>query len=375
MLSVNARQIVWRIINSAYGTTAEVSVCVEGRSGTYSVAQSVAQSVVHRKFYHQVVQTACCGVAQILCINSRQGIGRVVAAAHGDTSQMSVGVEGSSGTYSVAQSVAQSVVHRQKYSQIMLMAGSVVGNGKVINTVDIETHAKRVENLPTAEISVNSIGCCIYNREVDNEIHKTAGGSVAQVLCVNSRGCVWRIINATYRQIAHVSVSIKNVSGADNRMNGVAKGVAHEKVDIQHTVASAYGFQSLAIHSRCRQGVAVFDISGTGADDGVNILVGGIAHKPMVVRNPELAAGVVDKRNHAVILIGVEIYRYRTIVGEGMYGIPRGIPSVVEPHRCRKGGWRTPHAGAGAYLGLGARQSVVGVSEMVVGSLSACIAR
>ena len=146
----------------------------------------------------------------------------------------------------------------------------------------------------------------------------TTRDGVSQILSVNALQVIWRIINAAHGCQAQMSVGVESNTGAEGFMYSVAQGVTHEKIDIQYAVASACGFKGLAIHPRCCQRVAVFYVSGTGADYGVNVRVCGITHKPMGVRHTEIAVRIVDKRHYAVVLVGIEIYCYRTLRGERM---------------------------------------------------------
>ena len=161
-LCVNARQAVWAIVLAVHRSASHVAVGVESGSGTYhrtygvaqgvvhrkhqhynavaavhrkvmlrelarhgvrtvangvygpgthGVVQRVAESVVHHKTDHQVVQAMRRRINKVLGVNALLGVGRIVAPTYGNKSQMAVGVESLTGTESVVHSVANSVVY------------------------------------------------------------------------------------------------------------------------------------------------------------------------------------------------------------------------------------------------------------------------
>ena len=141
----------------------------------------------------------------------------------------------------------------------MLSARRVVGNDNFVHTVDGVAYPERVERRTRADCPVNSVGRGVGYREVNNEIHKTARGRVAEVLRVNACGCVGRIINATNWHIAHVGVGVDIIAGTKGAVDGVAQGIPHKKVDGKQAVAAANSKQRLIVRAGACHGVAILD--------------------------------------------------------------------------------------------------------------------
>ena len=113
ILAVNARQVVRRIVDSAHRHTAPVSVGVEHGSGAESGAYGVAKGVVNSNFDDEILETSGNGMTQILTVHARQVVRRIVHSAHRHTAEMIVGVEHGSGTEGGAEGVAKGVVHSE----------------------------------------------------------------------------------------------------------------------------------------------------------------------------------------------------------------------------------------------------------------------
>ena len=97
-------------------------------TGTDYRMQGVAKSVGDRKHNDKITETACGGMAEMLCVNAWQRIRRVIGAANGSIAQMSVGIEDSPRTDGEWQGVDHGVSHRKVDSKGMDTAAGVAHN-------------------------------------------------------------------------------------------------------------------------------------------------------------------------------------------------------------------------------------------------------
>ena len=85
---------------------------VETGARADGAVDGIAECVVHSKVDNQIEETTGCGVAKILSINTLLCVWRIIMSANGAVAQMSVGVEAPSDTDNGIYGVAQGVVHR-----------------------------------------------------------------------------------------------------------------------------------------------------------------------------------------------------------------------------------------------------------------------
>ena len=123
ILSVNTLLCVRLIILSVNRTVAQMTVGVERISGAYCGTYGVAQGVVHCQIDNQIEETTVHRVTKMLNINALPGVLRIVLSAHGKVAEMSVGIERASGADGCTYGVVQSVVHLQFDNQIEKTAG------------------------------------------------------------------------------------------------------------------------------------------------------------------------------------------------------------------------------------------------------------
>ena len=247
-----------------------MAVGVDDLSGAKRFADGVAGGVVHCQIYNEVAVAVGEGVDKILRINARGMVWRIIDAAYGDAAHVAVGVDNLSGAKRFADGVADGVVDNQVYNKILIAA-------------------------------------------IDR---------VAQILSINAGGIIRRVVVAADRHTAEMSVGINKLSGTDGAVYSVAKGVANGQIDIQHAVASTNGKQRLIVHAGTCHGVAVLDKGITRTYFGCNVAIQCVSQQMVVVVHAEFAAGIVNKRHVAIIIVvGVENYAYCPVSGHGVQGV------------------------------------------------------
>ena len=260
MLCVNTLHIVWRIVHSAYRTVAEMSVGVEACSSTDDGMYGVTNCIVHRQINDQIMETTI-GGAQVLRVNALHIVWRIVHSAHRTVAEMSVGVETRASTNNWMDGVTESIIHSQIDNQIM---ETTVGGAKVlcVNALHIVWRIVHSAHRCVAQMSVgvetrsstdNGMYCVadsVIYRQIDNQIVEATIGS-AQVLCVNALHIVRRIITATHRTIAQVSIGVKTRSGTDNGMYCVAQGVVDMQVYYQIIIMHCQAIKQILSIDTC----------------------------------------------------------------------------------------------------------------------------
>ena len=211
VLSVNALHSVWRIVNAAHGTAAEMSVGVERGSSADNGMDSVAQCIVHRKVYHQITITAV-GRTQILSVNTLHSVWRIVNTAHGTAAEMSVSVERGSGTdygmYGVAQGIRYGDIDGYQIAVGQLSNSLIINTLQIIQSIVVDIHRTGTDS------SVDIYVCGIQHVKGYHQIAQTTvGGTIS--LAVN-----------TCLRIA-CTISIETLAFADSSSHRVSKSVFH----------------------------------------------------------------------------------------------------------------------------------------------------
>ena len=200
------------------GATVMPAICIDGVAGTDRASESVAKGVVDIKINNKVAIAAVYSVAQILFVFARKVIGRVIASVYRHATKVSVGVERSTGTYSLADSVAQGVVHIQIDVQTGIATRNSIAVKLSVKSSIAILNAVGIENRACTDRAVNSVADGIVNSEVDIQTSETSRRGIAEILSVETRMAVLH------------AVGIQYCSSADSATESVANGVVDSEV-------------------------------------------------------------------------------------------------------------------------------------------------
>ena len=117
ILCVNPLAVIRRIVVPAYRHITVMSVGVECLSRTDYRINRIPQGVVHRKKYHQIMETSRGSIPKVLCINALIIIRRIVLSVHRKVTLMTIGVEGCSRTDCIINGIAKSIKDMQNQRQ------------------------------------------------------------------------------------------------------------------------------------------------------------------------------------------------------------------------------------------------------------------
>ena len=195
-------------------------------SGTVSKGLNGADDI-SESMRNKILETAG-GRAQVLLIFARQVVRRIVLSAYRTAAQMSVGVEGRSGTDSCPNGVAQGIYDSEINGKIMLSARRSVGHLQMIHAVEIESVAESVVSSSSTECSVYGIAHSVEHHEVYSN-YAVAAMNGAEAVGVETCGVIW------------FAVVVDGVADADTGMQRNKESVVHRKVYHQIVVTAVGG--------------------------------------------------------------------------------------------------------------------------------------
>ena len=114
-----------------------ISLIVDGEVSARAdgMPYCVADGVAHREVDYQVMEATRLRIAQVLCVNTGTPERSVVLTAHGHAAEVTVGVEGDTGTDNRVYGVAQGVVHGN-FDDLDAVAVVVAFEVLVVGTLD-----------------------------------------------------------------------------------------------------------------------------------------------------------------------------------------------------------------------------------------------
>ena len=199
-----------------------VSKCVASADGVVPLG---AESVLNKQIHHHHAVAAvggCVAENELPCSGMR----------HPLVEQRTSGADG------VVAHMAESVALGQNHHQIVETA-VVVTHTLGINARRGVAGAVGVEMSAPADRAVHGVAQGVVYCKHNHQIAVAAVGGT-QVLGVNARLGIWRVVDTVHRTAAQMAVGIDTCSGAYRPAKGVAKGVVHRNTQHHSAVASVH---------------------------------------------------------------------------------------------------------------------------------------